>query len=120
MSADRSPVLLAPDEGRALAWRGDLTVYKALGTETADSYCLLWTRVPRIVLWPLVLLVLAAPRFTESLLTPQADLLADFPYNDSLPKLENPWHADRIVTLRQAAELYAKEPDNFLPLEIYV
>src|SRR5439155_553508 len=41
-----SPVLLAPDEGRALAWRGDLTVYKALGTETADSYCLLWTRVP--------------------------------------------------------------------------
>ncbi len=50
----------------------------------------------------------------------RADLLADFPYKDSLPKLENPWHADRIVTLRQAAELYAKEPDNFLVLEVCV
>jgi hypothetical protein len=50
----------------------------------------------------------------------RADLLADFPYNDSMPKLENPWHADRIVTLRQAAELYKKEPDNFLMLEVCV
>src|SRR5205814_889526 len=32
----------------------------------------------------------------------RADLLAEFPYTDSMPKLENPWHADRIVTLRQA------------------
>jgi hypothetical protein len=50
----------------------------------------------------------------------RADLLADFPYKDSMPKLENPWHADRIRTLRQAAELYAKEPDNFLVLEVCV
>jgi hypothetical protein len=48
----------------------------------------------------------------------RADLLADFPYQDSMPKLENPWHADRIRTLRHAAELYAKEPDNFLVLEV--
>jgi hypothetical protein len=50
----------------------------------------------------------------------RADLLADFPYKDSMPKLENPWHADRIRTLRHAAELYAKEPDNFLVLEVCV
>jgi hypothetical protein len=50
----------------------------------------------------------------------RADLLADFPYKDSMPKLENPWHADRIRTLRQAAELYAKEPDNFLVVEVCV
>ncbi|HVL15640.1 MAG TPA: hypothetical protein VM529_23920 [Gemmata sp.] len=48
----------------------------------------------------------------------RADLLADFPYKDSVPKLENPWHEDRIRTLRHAAELYAKEPDNFLVLEV--
>ena len=50
----------------------------------------------------------------------RADLLADFPYKDSMPKLENPWHEDRIRTLRHAAELYAKEPDNFLVLEVCV
>jgi hypothetical protein len=44
----------------------------------------------------------------------------EFPYNDSMPKLENPWHSDRIVTLRQAAALYKKEPDNFLTLEVCV
>lgn len=48
------------------------------------------------------------------------DLLSAFPYQDSLPKLENPWHADRIKTLRYAAELYQKEPDNFLMLEVCV
>jgi hypothetical protein len=48
------------------------------------------------------------------------DLLEDFPYRDTMPKLEMEWHADRIVTLRRAADLYKKEPDNFLPLEIYV
>ena len=48
------------------------------------------------------------------------DQLQDFPYRDGMPKLEQQWHEDRIVTLRRAAELYKKEPDNFLPLEIYV
>jgi hypothetical protein len=48
----------------------------------------------------------------------RADLLATFPYPDSMPKLENPWHADRIRTLRHAADLYTKEPDHFLVLEV--
>ncbi|HWG44281.1 MAG TPA: hypothetical protein VN688_15990 [Gemmataceae bacterium] len=48
------------------------------------------------------------------------DLLEDFPYWDAMPKLEQAWHGDRIVTLRRAAELYKKEPDNFLPIEIYI
>lgn len=48
------------------------------------------------------------------------DLLEEFPYPDSDPKLENEWHRDRIATLRRAAELYKKEPDNFMPIEIYV
>jgi hypothetical protein len=48
------------------------------------------------------------------------DLLTDFPYLDTMPRLENPWHADRIKTLRYAAELYKKEPDNFLTLEVCV
>jgi len=50
----------------------------------------------------------------------RVDLLKDFPYKDSMPNLENPWHSDRIVTLRQAAELFQKEPDNFLVLEVCV
>lgn len=48
------------------------------------------------------------------------DLLAEFPYPDSMPKLEREWHADRIKTLRYAAELFKKEPDNFLTLEVCV
>jgi hypothetical protein len=48
------------------------------------------------------------------------DLLADFPYADSLPQLENPWHVDRVKTLRAAAALYKKEPDNFLIIEVCV
>lgn len=48
------------------------------------------------------------------------DLLTDFPYQDSMPKLEREWHADRIKTLRHAAELFKKEPDNFLTLEVCV
>jgi hypothetical protein len=48
------------------------------------------------------------------------DLLAEFPYQDSMPKLEREWHADRIKTLRHAAELFKKEPDNFLTLEVCV
>jgi hypothetical protein len=43
-----------------------------------------------------------------------------FPYPDTIPKLENPWHEDRIKTLRKAAETYAKEPDQFLMLELCV
>lgn len=48
------------------------------------------------------------------------DVLSDFPYKDTMPNLENPWHEDRIKTLRQAAELYQKERDNFLTLEVCV
>ncbi len=48
------------------------------------------------------------------------DLLKDFPYQDSIPKLENPWHEDRIKTLRRAAKLYQTEPDHFLLLEVCV
>lgn len=44
--------------------------------------------------------------------------LKAFPYPDSMPKLENPWHEDRIRTLRKAAAVYAQEPDNFLMLEV--
>ena len=46
--------------------------------------------------------------------------LASFPYPDTLPKLENPWHEDRVKTLRAASVLYAKEPDHFLTLEVCV
>ena len=46
--------------------------------------------------------------------------LVSFPYPDSLPKLENPWHDFRVQTLRTAAALYAREPDNFLVLEVCV
>jgi hypothetical protein len=48
------------------------------------------------------------------------DLLENFPYADSMPELENPWHADRIVTLRRAAELYRTRPDQFLMLEVCI
>jgi hypothetical protein len=48
------------------------------------------------------------------------DLMEAFPYGDALPKLEREWHRDRIVTLRLAAEAYRREPDNFMPVEIYV
>ena len=48
------------------------------------------------------------------------DLLIEFPYQDSLPKLEREWHSDRIKTLRHAAALYKTEPDNFLTLEVCV
>jgi hypothetical protein len=48
------------------------------------------------------------------------DLLAEFPYAGAMPGLENPWHADRVKTLRAAAHLYKKEPDHFLILEVCV
>ncbi len=50
----------------------------------------------------------------------RSDLLSDFPYQDSMPKLENSWHEDRIRTLRRAADVFQKEPDNFLILEVCV
>jgi hypothetical protein len=37
-----------------------------------------------------------------------------------MPKLEQQWHNVRIETLRRAAELYKKEPNNFLAVELYV
>jgi hypothetical protein len=48
------------------------------------------------------------------------DVLENFPYPDAMPQLENPWHADRIKTLRAAAALLPKEPDLFLTLEVCV
>jgi hypothetical protein len=48
------------------------------------------------------------------------DALENFPYTDSMPELENSWHADRIVTLRKAAEIYRTQPDQFLMLEVCV
>jgi hypothetical protein len=48
------------------------------------------------------------------------DLLESFPYPDSMPELENVWHADRIVTLRKAAETYRRNPEQFLFLEVCV
>ena len=48
------------------------------------------------------------------------DLLENFPYPDSMPELENVWHADRIVTLRKAAETYRRNPEQFLFLEVCV
>ena len=48
------------------------------------------------------------------------DVLDDFPYAETMPKLENPWHEDRIKTLRRAAAMLKAEPDNFLMLETCV
>jgi hypothetical protein len=48
------------------------------------------------------------------------DWLENYPYAETMPKLEKEWHRDRVVTLRRAAELYRKEPDHFMALEIYV
>jgi hypothetical protein len=48
------------------------------------------------------------------------DVLEKFPYGDTMPKLERDWHRDRVETLRAAADIFKKEPDNFLALEIYV
>lgn len=46
--------------------------------------------------------------------------LKAFPYPDSMPTLENPWHATRVETLRAAARVYATDPDQFLTLEVCV
>lgn len=50
----------------------------------------------------------------------RVDLLENFPYPDTMPQLENPWHADRIKTLRRASEMYKSDPDLFLVLEVCV
>lgn len=48
------------------------------------------------------------------------DLLENFPFPDSMPELENPWHSDRIVTLRRACQVYKSNPEQFLFLEVYL
>jgi hypothetical protein len=48
------------------------------------------------------------------------EVLETFPYPDAMPQLENPWHDTRVKTLRAAAELYKKDPDYFLTLEVCV
>jgi hypothetical protein len=48
------------------------------------------------------------------------DLLESFPYPDSLPELENPWHSDRIATLRRAAAVFKTNPEQFLFLEVCI
>ncbi len=48
------------------------------------------------------------------------DYLHNFPYHDSMPELERPWHATRIETLRKMIDLYQREPDYFIFLEVCV
>jgi hypothetical protein len=48
------------------------------------------------------------------------ELLETFPYEDTMPELENPWHADRIVTLRRAVSAFKTNPEYFLFLEVCV
>ena len=58
-------------------------------------------------------------RKVRAMLVKEEHLIA-YPYPDSLPKLENPWHDARVQTLRTAAAAYKAEPDNFLVLEVCV
>lgn len=48
------------------------------------------------------------------------DHLKEFPYPDTMPALENPWHSVRVETLRAAARAYATDPDQFLTMEVCV
>ncbi|HLW65209.1 MAG TPA: hypothetical protein VKS79_07820 [Gemmataceae bacterium] len=48
------------------------------------------------------------------------ELLEKFPYEDTMPELESPLHADRIVTLRRAAKAYKTNPEHFLFVEVCV
>jgi hypothetical protein len=48
------------------------------------------------------------------------DLLLAFPYPDTMPKLENPWHADRVGTLRAMSKAYRTNPELFLTVELCV
>jgi hypothetical protein len=50
----------------------------------------------------------------------QEELLRDFPFMDGMPQLEDPSHADRIVTLRSAVKLFSTQPYHFMRVEIYV
>jgi len=58
-------------------------------------------------------------RKIRAMLVRQEHLLK-FPYPDEMPTLENPWHVDRVKTLRKAADAFTKEPDLFLTLEVCV
>ncbi len=44
--------------------------------------------------------------------------LIEFPYTESVPKLEHEWHNDRVNTLRCAAELYKTRPELFSHIEL--
>jgi hypothetical protein len=48
------------------------------------------------------------------------ELLRAFPYQETMPELENPWHETRVLTLRKAAAVYKTHPENFLHLEVCV
>lgn len=48
------------------------------------------------------------------------DLLVDFPYTDSMPDLEVPWHVDRVRTLRRMAERFRTHPEYFLTMNLCV
>ena len=48
------------------------------------------------------------------------ELLRDFPYHDSMPKLEDPNHSDRVLTLRTAARMFASHPHYFMRVQIYI
>jgi hypothetical protein len=50
----------------------------------------------------------------------QEELLRNFPYLNSMPELEDPSHADRIVTLRSAVELFSTQPHHFMRVEICI
>ena len=50
----------------------------------------------------------------------RADVLENFPYPDTMPRLENPWHDFRVKTLRTAAALYKTDPDHFVTVEVCV
>jgi hypothetical protein len=51
--------------------------FLAIGFVAALLGCL-WDRAPHWLVWPCVVLALAAPRMTDSLLAPQADFLLDY------------------------------------------
>jgi hypothetical protein len=50
----------------------------------------------------------------------QEELLRNFPYHETMPKLEDPNHADRVDTLRVAAKMFGTHPHYFMPVELYV